>query len=111
MPNSRAPVRPERSAKPVLRSCVSRISQSQPCFNFQSFHAEVTMMEAIAEDSPVNDVDGDISSSRDQDAKAERRRQQNRRNAQAWSKWPQSLCTRRPTLFFLSDGSQGIDNG
>jgi hypothetical protein len=57
------------------------------------------MMEAIADDLPDNDVNGDISSSRDQDAKAEQRRQQNQRNAQAWSKWPQSLCT-RDRLFF-----------
>jgi hypothetical protein len=42
-------------------------------------------MKLLTECLPGDREIGEVFSDRDQDAKTERRRQQNRRNAQAWS--------------------------
>jgi hypothetical protein len=99
LPNLGVPVRPERSAKPIFAPAYLESLNPSHVSTFSHSTPKWPMMEAIADDLPDNDVNGDISSSRDQDAKAEQRRQQNRRNAQAWSKWPQSLCTRDRLCF------------
>ena len=47
------------------------------------------MMELNTAESITEDIDSEPCHSHDsRDAKVERRRQQNRRNAQAWSKYP-----------------------
>ncbi|OGE47583.1 hypothetical protein PENARI_c041G02434 [Penicillium arizonense] len=84
LPNLGAPVRPEWSAKPIFAPAYLESLNPSHVSTFSHSTPKCPMMEAIADDLPDNDVNGDISSSRDQDAKAEQRRQQNRRNAQGW---------------------------
>ncbi|KAK9849988.1 uncharacterized protein MYU51_012739 [Penicillium brevicompactum] len=80
----RAPGRPERNAKPVFAPASPQFSHfchTQPSLTT----LKIPMMELNTAESTTEDIDSEPCHSHDsQDAKVERRRQQNRRNAQAW---------------------------